>query len=197
MDSPWIVALLVFLGIFLMFVLISLLADLLIIGTAISCAAAAYFMPNWYPLFFDFVKDTQLPVYLGLADPSGGALEQVTLYSMSALLVFGGTLICIPALPFSATYRQILGANKIGKSDETFVRALVRSELDDLDKPRKKPQATTKPQPQPQPQPHQAVSKSRRPPLPELPREREIEFEPQIEPIPAPAAPQPLSPKES
>ncbi len=152
MDAPWILALIAFFGIFLMFVIISLLADLLIIGAALGCAAAAYFMPSWYPLFFEFIQDTQLPVYLGLKAPlEGGGLEQMTLYTMVGLLVFLGTLICIPALPFSATYRQVLGANKIGKRDEVFVRALVRSELDDFNQASRKSRS----------------HKSRRPPAPE------------------------------
>ena len=152
MDTPWILALIVFVGIFLMFVIISLLSDLLIIGTVLGCTAAAYFIPEWYPLFYEFIADTQIPVYLGLAAPVDNApIEQATIYTLTGLLIFFGTLVCIPALPFSATYRQILGANKIGKRDEAFVKALVKAEMDEFEQPKHKPQqATRKPDPRPE-----------------------------------------------
>lgn len=179
MDSPWILALIAFFSIFLMFVMISLLADLLIIGTAVGCAAAAYFLPSWYPLFYEIVAETQLPVYLGLAAPlENGSLEQATLYTMMALLIFAGTLICIPALPFSATYRQILGANKIGKRDENFIRLLVRAEMEasTAQQPKYKPQE--------KPTVQQATPQSRRPSPVATPK-------PQIEPQMPPPAPKP------
>jgi len=185
MDSPWILAVIAFFGIFLMFVIISLLADLLIIGTAAGCAAAAYFLPSWYPLFYEFIQDTQLPIYLGLAAPlENGSLEQATLYTMMGLIIFVGTLICIPALPFSATYRQILGANKIGKRDEAFVRALVRSEIDYLEKPHKESKPKKKGK---EPTPQTTVKSRRPPPEATEPKLEEnelppIPIEPQLQP---------------
>lgn len=188
MDSPWVLALIAFFGIFLMFVIISLLADLLIIGTAVGCAAAAYFLPSWYPLFYDFVQNTQLPIYLGLTAPlESGGLEQATLYAMMGLIILLGTLICIPALPFSGTYRFILGANsrKITKSDENYIRDLVRSEI----YVQEKNHLESQPQPASAPQAKAQASvknSSRRPPLPPKtlppePPELELELEPQIE----------------
>jgi hypothetical protein len=129
MDTPLILAAVVFIGIFLMFFVISLLADLVVVGIALGSAVAAYFLPEWYPSFYEIMKDTLLLGYLGLTDP-----EQISTtgrYMMSVLIILGGTVLCIPALPFSATYRQMLGANKIGRQDEGYIKSLIKTELDE------------------------------------------------------------------
>jgi len=130
MDTPLILALCVFFGIFLMFFFLSLLSDLLIIGIAVGCAAAAYFIPDWYPMLYEALQGSPLLTYLSLGAPE--TLSASNRYVLSALLTLLGALFCIPALPFSATYRQLLGANKIGRQDESYIKSLVRSELEAL-----------------------------------------------------------------
>ncbi|MDM8548073.1 hypothetical protein QUF61_16415 [Candidatus Venteria ishoeyi] len=126
MDSPLLLAFIVFAGIFLLFFFISLLSDLVIVGVALSTAIAAYFIPEWYPVLFEMLKDTQIPTYLGLAQPD--KLDDASRYLVAVMLTVLATLVCIPVLPFSATYRQMLGANKIGRQDEAYIKTLIHME---------------------------------------------------------------------
>ena len=128
MESSLILAFIVFAGIFLSFFFISLLSDLIIVGVALGTAAAAYFIPEWYPILFDMLKDTPIAMYLGLANPD--QLDDATRYLVAAMLVFLATLVCIPVLPFSATYRQMLGANKIGRQDEAYIKSIIHTETE-------------------------------------------------------------------
>ncbi len=126
-DNPIILAIMVFFGIFLMFFFISLLSDLIIVVLTLGSAAAAYFIPEWYPIFYDAVKDTDLVSLLGLVTPE--ALDTATKRVMAILLVATATLIAIPVLPFSGTYRQILGANRIGRKDEAYITSIISKQV--------------------------------------------------------------------
>lgn len=133
MDSPFLIALIVFFGIFLMFVVISLLSDLVIVGIALACAVFAYYIPSVYPEIYEMLSAyLQGLQQFGIVLPA--QLDSQTHYLLAALVVLGGTLVCIPVLPFSATYRQMLGANKLSSSDEIHVKRLVAEELERLKK---------------------------------------------------------------
>ncbi len=132
MDTPVVIALIVFFGIFLMFFIVSLLSDLWIFLVSLGSAAAAYFMRDWYPMVFDVIKTSPVVQQLHLMPPD--KLDSTTIFIIAGVLVVIATILCIPALPFSATYRQMLGANKLTRRDETFIRGLIKTELDDLRK---------------------------------------------------------------
>ncbi len=132
MDTPVVIALMVFFGIFLMFFIVSLLSDLWIFLVSLGSAAAAYFMRDWYPMVFDVIKTSPVVQQLHLMPPD--KLDSTTIFIIAGVLVVIATILCIPALPFSATYRQMLGANKLTRRDETFIRGLIKIELDDLRK---------------------------------------------------------------
>jgi hypothetical protein len=132
MDTPVVIALIVFFGIFLMFFIVSLLSDLWIFLVSLGSAAAAYFMRDWYPMVFDVIKTSPVVQQLHLMPPD--KLDSTTIFIIAGVLVIIATILCIPALPFSATYRQMLGANKLTRRDETFIRGLIKTELDDLRK---------------------------------------------------------------
>lgn len=132
MDSPLVIALMVFVGIFVMFFIVSLLADLWIFVVSLGSAVAAYFMRDWYPMVFEVIKTSPIVQQLPLMPPD--KLDSTTMFIVAGVLVVIATILCIPALPFSATYRQMLGANKLTRRDETFIRGLIKTELDDLRK---------------------------------------------------------------
>lgn len=132
METPVVIALIVFFGIFLMFFIVSLLSDLWIFLVSLGSAAAAYFMRDWYPMVFDVIKTSPVVQQLHLMPPD--KLDSTTIFIVAGVLVVIATILCIPALPFSATYRQMLGANKLTRRDETFIRGLIKTELDDLRK---------------------------------------------------------------
>jgi len=126
-DNPIILAIIVFFGIFLMFFFISLLSDLIIVTLTLGSAAAAYFIPEWYPIFYDMIKDSNLINLLNLATPEN--LDLASKRTLAALLIFSATLIAIPVLPFSGTYRQILGANRIGRKDEAYISSVIAKQI--------------------------------------------------------------------
>ncbi len=132
METPVVIALIVFFGIFLMFFIVSLLSDLWIFLVSLGSAAAAYFMRDWYPMLFDAIKTSPVVQQLHLMPPD--KLDSTTIFIVAGFLVVIATILCIPALPFSATYRQMLGANKLTRRDETFIRGVIKTELDDLRK---------------------------------------------------------------
>jgi len=127
MDNPFVIALLVFFGVFIMFFVISLLSDLLIVMLTLGSAFLAYFIPDWYPVFYEQVVNTPVANFLGLVEPA--QLDAATTYVMGGLVVLTAALLSVPVLPFSATYRQILGANRIGRQDEAYILSLVQTEL--------------------------------------------------------------------
>lgn len=132
MDTPVVIALIVFFGIFLMFFIVSLLSDLWIFLVSLGSAAAMYFIRDWYPMVFNAIKNSPLAQQLHLMPPE--QLDSTTIFVVAGILVVIATILCIPALPFSATYRQMLGANKLTRRDETYIRGVVKTELDDLRK---------------------------------------------------------------
>jgi len=132
MDTPIVTALMVFFGIFLMFFIVSLLSDLWIFLVSLGSAAAMYFIRDWYPMLFDAIKTSPLVQQLHLMPPD--KLDSTTIFVIAGFLIIISTIICIPALPFSATYRQMLGANKLTRRDETYIRGVIKTELDDLRK---------------------------------------------------------------
>lgn len=133
MDSPFVVALLVFFGIFFMFLVISLLSDLVIVGIALGCAVVAYYIPSLYPEFYELLSANLHGLQqFGITLPQ--QLDTQTHYLLAGLVVLIGTVACIPVLPFSATYRQMLGANKLSSQDDVHVKRLVAEELERLKK---------------------------------------------------------------
>ncbi|MEM7015748.1 MAG: hypothetical protein AAF512_00245 [Pseudomonadota bacterium] len=151
MDGPFIFAILAFFGVFLAFVVLSLLADVFILLTAIMTAVAVYFIPDIYPEIRMLITDIGLFRELGITFP-----EQINGFTHLILTIFTvlcGALICIPVLPFSATYRQILGANKISGADERYIQSIVHDEIEQLRKrlaaQRRKANTKTKPTEEP------------------------------------------------
>lgn len=131
MDSPIFVALFVFLGIFFLFFVVSLVSDLLILVIVLLSAALAYMIPEMYDAeYFQQILQNQLAFMeiFGVSFPA--QLDTATHYILGAMIIFGGMLLCVPILPFSAIYRQMLGANKISGRDEIHVKRIVAEELE-------------------------------------------------------------------
>jgi len=185
MDSPWVLAIGVFILIYLMFFFISLLADMFILFIALGCAILAFNIPELYPDIVELLQQVELPQQVGFILPPEPTLtSQLTL---ALLVVFFGTLACIPFLPFSATYRQMLGANKIGKSDELYIRRLVGEEWDRLRKKVLQEQKKRHVPPSKEPIEEEEAppdSSTMKPPAPPAPAR-----------VPAPAAPQAPAPQ--
>ncbi len=128
MDPIYVVPIGVFIGIFVMFFIISLLSDLVIVAIAIGSAMIAYNIPSFYPEFQKLFSDIRILEQLGLSLPNEPDAQAI--YLIGAVIVFAAALLCIPVLPFSATYRQMLGANKISRHDEEYIKRIVHEELE-------------------------------------------------------------------
>lgn len=129
MESPFVIAGLVFLGIFFMFFFISLLSDLVIVGVAVGSAVLAYNIPQFYPEFRDILNDLPFLHQVGLVLPHQADVQAY--YMIAVLIILVGTLLCIPVLPFSATYRHMLGAQRISSRDEARIRDMIYAEVAD------------------------------------------------------------------
>ena len=130
MDSPWVFAIVVFFAIYLLFFIISLLADIYIVAVALLMSIFAFNIPRLYPTLQSTLNEFGFLDKLGLRL----AIEPTSYdyYTLIAIAVIFAVFICIPVLPFSATYRQMLGANRLSKHEEECVKGLVREEITTL-----------------------------------------------------------------
>ena len=133
-TSQLIIALAVFVSIYLIFfLLIRLFADMAIVGTSLVCAGIAFLIPPYYSSFKELIQGIGIISSLGLKIPDSPTL--VGMVIIASFVVLLGVLICLPFLPFSETYRTILGMGKLGVT-EIQVKQLINDELanvDDLD----------------------------------------------------------------
>lgn len=123
MDLPIVVASVVFVGVFLMFLLIRFFADMYIVAVALVAAGAAYFIPTgeYYKEFRKILTDDfKILNLIGVSLPEQPDL--ISIYIIAVLIMLFAVLFCLPALPFSATYRQILGANQLPASEELKIK---------------------------------------------------------------------------
>lgn len=126
----------VFLSIYVMFfLLIRLFSDMAIVGASLVCAGVAFLIPPYYGAFRELIHGIGVFSSIGLKIPENPSMFGMTI--IAALIVVIGVLICLPFLPFSETYRTILGVGKANLT-EAQVKQLIADELtqvnvDDLD----------------------------------------------------------------
>ena len=127
-QKPIVMAVLIFLSIYLVFFLIRVLADMVIVGVALLSAVMLYNMPAFYQEYRNFLQSL-IPfnkIGLKLAEQADGASYLI----IAVCVLLAAVLVCLPFLPFSATYRQILGVERMNKSDETKIRQWIAEEMD-------------------------------------------------------------------
>ncbi len=129
MESPIIVAILVFASIYAAFLLIRLFADFFLVGIALCSAVLAYNIHSYYPDFLMILQESSLLNLLGLTLPDQP--NSWAIFIIASLIVAGAVLISIPILPFSATYRFMLGVdNPAFAKKESKVRGWITEEVD-------------------------------------------------------------------
>jgi hypothetical protein len=129
-TSQLIIAVAVFLSIYLIFfLLIRLFADMAIVGTSLLCAGVAFLIPPYYESFRGVIQSIGVIGSLGLKIPETPTMVGMTVIACFVIAI--GVLICLPFLPFSETYRAILGG-KPGVT-ETQVKQLINDELATID----------------------------------------------------------------
>lgn len=128
MDSPTVVAILVFLSIYLIWFLIRLFADLFLVGIALVSAALAYNIESYYEQFLMVLQESNLLNLLSITLPEQA--NNLAVFKIACLITGTAVLISIPILPFSATYRHLLGIeNPLFARKEAKVRGWIIEEI--------------------------------------------------------------------
>jgi len=120
-----IVAILVFLSIYLVWYSIRFLADFFLVGIALGGAVLAYHIPDWYPIFQIIWEESRFLSIFGPLSPNQPDIAAT--FFIALLIIAGAVLLSIPFLPFSATYRFMLGVD--GPVFRNKVRAWIIEEV--------------------------------------------------------------------
>jgi len=124
-ESSIIVAILVFLSIYLVWYSIRFFADFCLVGIALGGAVSAYHIPDWYPIFQMLWEESRFLSIFGPLPPNEPDIAAT--FFVALLIIVGAVLLSIPFLPFSATYRFMLGVD--GPVFRNKVRAWIIEEV--------------------------------------------------------------------
>ncbi|HEC83967.1 MAG: hypothetical protein DRR08_08975 [Candidatus Parabeggiatoa sp. nov. 2] len=129
MESPIVVAIMVFAGIYLAFLLIRLFADFFLVAIALGSAVLAYHIHTFYPDFLMVLQESNILSLLKLTLPDQPTDEAI--FIIAGLIAATAVLISIPILPFSAAYRLLLGVdNPAFAKKEAKVRGWIVEEIE-------------------------------------------------------------------
>ncbi|TGO02799.1 hypothetical protein PN36_18880 [Candidatus Thiomargarita nelsonii] len=121
----FLVAIFVFLGIYFVWYSIRFFADFCLVGIALGGAVLAYRIPDWYPIFHMIWKESSFLSIFGPLSPNQPDIAAT--FFIALLIIAGAVLLSIPFLPFSATYRFMLGVD--GPVFRNKVRAWIIEEV--------------------------------------------------------------------
>lgn len=127
--SSLLTAILVLLGIYLIFFLIRLLADMVIVGIALTAAAFSYNIEKFYPHIRPILEDSSLVNLFNITLPQGNP-DGGTIFFIAVVILVSAVLLCLPFLPFSATYRQMLGVEKPSEFQEAKLKKWITQEVE-------------------------------------------------------------------
>ncbi|MFK5969327.1 MAG: hypothetical protein QM487_04300 [Candidatus Marithrix sp.] len=105
MDSPIVIACLVFISIYLLWFIIRLFADFVLVGIAFLSAVLAYHIQPYYSEILMILTESNLLEFLNLPAES----NEIAILKIAGLIIACAVLVSIPILPFSATYRLMFG----------------------------------------------------------------------------------------
>lgn len=112
-----------------MFLLMRLFADMYIVAVALVASGAAYFIPKEYNEFYKFfMKD--MPALNIIGVDLSVQPDVLSIYLIALIIMLFSVLLCLPALPFSSTYRQILGANRLSSSEELKIKRWINESIE-------------------------------------------------------------------
>lgn len=127
LNSQIVIAVLVFFSVYTLFFLIRILADMYIVAIAIITAVIGYFIPDAYSEIRVILEDFTFLKSMHIIFPEQP--DNWAFFKMAALITLFSVLICLPMLPFSQTYRQILGVERLSPAERNKIRRLVQEEL--------------------------------------------------------------------
>lgn len=131
LNSPIAVAIAVFITIYLSYLLIRLFADFFLVSIAIGSAFLVYQIPDpdWYAIYSTILTET--PLLKSMFSSSLPAQpDPNTILSIATLIIILAIIISLPFLPFSATYRVLLGIElPVFRRKERKVRHWIHQEI--------------------------------------------------------------------
>jgi hypothetical protein len=129
-DTELLAAIGVFISIYIVYFLIRIFADLMLVAIALFAAVAAFNIKSYYTEFRELLSG------LRILDMAGIELsQQADMYSIVVIAVFivaVGVVLSLPFLPFSQTYRLMLGVEKLSVREEEKIRQWVNDEAEEL-----------------------------------------------------------------
>ncbi|OUD12389.1 hypothetical protein [Thioflexithrix psekupsensis] len=128
--QPFLLGFAVFVAVYLVFFLIRVFADMYLVTVALLCGVAAYGIEgfNFYKEYRELLIESGISKYLSLnlsTTPDTGSIAVVAFF-----IIMVGVILCLPMLPFSATYRAMLGVERLTDDEERRIRRWVREEID-------------------------------------------------------------------
>lgn len=129
-DTELLAAIGVFISIYIAYFLIRIFADLMLVAIALFAAVAAFNIKSYYTEFRELLSG------LRILDMAGIELsQQADVYSIVVIAIFiiaVGVVLSLPFLPFSQTYRLMLGVEKLSIREEEKIRQWVNDEAEEL-----------------------------------------------------------------
>ena len=126
MDSPIVIACLVFISIYLVWFVIRLFADFVLVGIAFLSAVLAYHIQPYYPEILMILTESNMVEILNLPAES----NEIAILKISGLIIACAVLVSIPFLPFSATYRFMFGIEiPVFHCRKNKIRELITEEI--------------------------------------------------------------------
>ncbi|WP_353570833.1 hypothetical protein [Candidatus Albibeggiatoa sp. nov. BB20] len=129
-DTELLAAIGVFLSIYAIYFLIRIFADLMLVAIALFSAIAAFNIKSYYAEFREIFSNLKFLDKLGIE-----LAEQATTGSIAivaAFIVISAVILSLPFLPFSQTYRLMLGIEKLTSREEEKIRLWVNDEAEEL-----------------------------------------------------------------
>jgi hypothetical protein len=106
-ESPILLGIAVFVTIFLVFFLIRLFADWILVAIALGSAVLSYHIHQFYPEFLMILQESGLLEILKITLPEQP--DNLAILMIAGLITTIAIIISLPILPFSVTYRFLLG----------------------------------------------------------------------------------------
>lgn len=130
LESPIIIAILVFISIYFVWYLIRLFADFFLVGIALGSAALAYNIHQFYPEFKMVLEESGILDTMSVILPQ--QLDTGGLLIIASLIIASAVLVSIPFLPFSATYRAMFGIENpiFFRRKEAKIRSWIYAEIE-------------------------------------------------------------------
>lgn len=129
-DTELLAAIGVFLSIYTVYFLIRIFADLMLVAIALFSAIAAFNIKSYYGEFRELLSNFKILEKFGIELAQQADTGSIMIIAVFIVIV--GVLLSLPFLPFSQTYRLMLGIEKLSSREEEKIRQWVNDEAEEL-----------------------------------------------------------------